>query len=468
MKILLVNPPMKKEEIYSAFGKAAPSFPPLGLCSLASLIRKKTKHEINIIDGVAERLSITEFEKKVKNYSPDIVGITASTVSFLRAVDVANSVKSIDGKIKTILGGPHISAIAKQTMTNYNCFDIGVVGEGENTTVDLINFFNKGGNLNKIDGIIYKNKKNIVTTKPREPIKNLDDLPFPARDLLKGFPDLYNPPHYEARHPAAHMISSRGCPFGCIFCTQSVFGRSWRGNSAKYMFSEIQDLIEKFNILDVLFQDDLFTFSHERVNEFCNSIIKNKIDLTWSCSSRVSLINKTILDKMYKAGCRIIYYGIESGDQNMLNFMRKGITIEQITKVVNETKASGMSAYGSFILGFPTETEKSLNKTIEFAKKLPLDGVSFHLAIPYPGTFFNKIAEQYGTVKYEWNEYRGHPDNVVFIPKGLSSKFLFFKQKKAYKEFYLRLPVIIKKLKEIDSFDKINLYINGLLSIIPS
>jgi hypothetical protein len=171
---------------------------------------------------------------------------------------------------------------------------------------------------------------------------------------------------------------------------------------------------------------------------------------------------------MYKAGCRTIYYGIESGDQNILNFMKKDITLKQVIKTINLTKSSGIKSYGSFMLGFPTETSATIEKTIKFALKLPLDAVSFHITVPYPGTVLSQIINQYGTTcrPYDWSRYRGHPDDLVFIAHGLTDKFLIKKQKEAYRRFYFRLPVILRKLREIDSLGKVKLYINGFLSLV--
>ncbi|MDI6825959.1 MAG: radical SAM protein [Candidatus Aenigmarchaeota archaeon] len=457
---------MKQGEIYSKYAKGAPCFPPLGLCYIASMLEKN--HNIKIIDGVTEKLTLQQLRNAIQKFDPDIVGITSTTVSFLRAVDTAKVVKSVDKDIIVILGGPHVSAIPKETFENYKCFDIGVVGEGEYTMLDLLQAIEKQRKLKTIRGIVFRKNRKIIITQGRESIKNLDELPFPARHLLPNFPDVYNPPHYEKRLPVAHMITSRGCPYRCIFCTQAVFGRTWRGNSPKYMLQEVTHLIEKFKIKDILFQDDLFTFSQLRVMEFCDLLINENIDLTWSCSTRVNLVNKLLLEKMYKAGCRTIYYGIESGDQNILNFMNKGITLKHVIKVINLTKLSGIESYGSFILGFPTETPETIEKTIEFALKLPLDAVSFHITVPYPGTVLSQIANQYGTTcrPDDWSRYRGHPDDLVFIAHGLTDKFLIKKQKEAYRRFYFRFPMILRKLKEIDSLGKVKLYINGFLSLI--
>ncbi len=471
-KILLINPPMTQEEIYAHYGKSAPLLAPLGLCYLAAILLKNG-FEVEIMDGIVEKSGKKETIERIKKSSATIVGITATTVGFYSAVRVAGWTKEFNKEIITIIGGAHTSSIPEETIKNHSCFDIGVFGEGEITLLELIKKYNEAKtkkifekNLPSINGIAFKRNGKVYLNKKRELIKNLDEIPHPARQLLPDITFYNTNLSLGEDKPIAHIIPSRGCPFNCIYCDQNVFGHRWRSFSTEYIIEEIEDLIKNYKVKTIQFQDDLFTANPKKVEEFCNLIKNRGLKFKWNLSSRVNLINEELAKKMYDAGCRIIYFGIESGDQNMLNFIKKGIKLEQVINTIKIVKKSKLVAHGSFIIGLPGDTKESIEKTINFALHLPLDVATFHIAIPYPNTEFERIAGKYGKVKSrDWSQYRGHPSEVIFTPKGITGEYLLKKQKNAYKRFYFRWKTIKTRLKEM-KLRNIPGYIQGAKSVL--
>jgi anaerobic magnesium-protoporphyrin IX monomethyl ester cyclase len=471
-KILLISPPLTPEEIYSDYGIASAVLPPLGLCYIAAVLEKEN-HEVKIIDGVAEKINSKELIEKIKEFNPNIVGITAMTVGFNRAVETAKKIKEFNKEIIVLLGGPHISSIPKKVFEEQECFDIGVVGEGEYTAVELIkilektNFIKYKKKIKNVKGLVYKDDKGfIVQTQKREPIENLDELPMPARHLLPNI-KLYNVLLMNQEPNFASIIPSRGCPFQCIYCDQNVFGRKWRSFSPEYIIKEIEELVNKYGVKTVQIHDDLFTLKRERVARFCQLLKEKNIKIRWNLPSRVNLIDEELAKLMKESGCEIIFFGIESGDQDILNKIKKGITLEEARIGVNIVKNAGISPHGSFMIGLPFDTKETIEKTINFAKSLPLDIVSFHIATPYPNTEFEKIARDYGTIHItDYSQYRGHPSEVVFTTKGLSGEYLLKKQKEAYRRFYLRPRIVFDKIKNLNSLNQFKMYLKGFFTLL--
>lgn len=456
---------MSQEEIYSDYGKMAPILAPLGICYIAAVL-EKNGHNVRIIDSVAEKIEKEEIIKRIEKYQPDIVGITSTAVSFSRAVKLAGIIKSIHKNILIVIGGPHVSSLPRESLLNCDFFDIGVFGEGEYTFLEIVENYKNGGlnnNLEKIKGISYRKNGRVLVNKPRPLIENLDELPYPSRHLLADI-YLYNTNlSIGGRKPFVHMIPSRGCPFQCIFCDQNVYGKRWRSFSPEYIIREIEFVVKKYSAKTIQFQDDLFTFYPERVIRFCNLLKEKEFDITWNISSRVDTLNEKLLRIMNDAGCRIIYFGIESGDEDILKIIKKGHSIEQVKSAIYAAKKIGLIVHGSFIIGNPAETEQTIEKTIKFALRLPLDDITFSIMTPYPNTEFTRSASKYGEIKsFDWDQYRGHPDEAIFLPYGLEGKYLFKKQKDAYRKFYFRLKIIFSILKRIKNIEMLRLYLSSI------
>ncbi len=383
LRVCLISPPYASA-VKSVVGISSP---PLGLAYLASMI--KDEHEVKIIDSNVLNYGFEDIKKELKNFGPDIVGITSTTPSIYEAYKVADIAKKVNENCIVVIGGPHVTFLPEEVLMECKSIDIVVLGEGEETFRELVNAVERGLPLEDVKGITFRKHEKIVVTKPRPPIKDLDEIPFPSLDILPV-------EKYELQGVKyMPIMSSRGCPFRCYFCASSrIFGGCWRCRSPKNVVEEIELIHDKFGIRNIEFVDDTFTLSERRVEEICKEILKERLDISWGASSRVDSINRELAEKMRKAGCWIVYLGIESASQEILNKTGKRITVDQVIKAVKTLKEAGIKVLGSFILGFPEETVKTAEQTIALAKKLDLDYAQFSILTPYPGTSLYEYAKK--------------------------------------------------------------------------
>lgn len=444
MKVLLINPPITKRKVYAKYSSGAPCLPPLGLCYLAAVLLKRG-HQVKIIDCVAERVSLGELKGLVNQFTPRIVGVTATTVSYPPARGVLRLIKEIDSRIITVLGGAHISALPSATMEESEHIDIGVFGEGETTLCDIVDGIENRRSLAGIDGTLIHQNGKVIKNKPRNSTTSLDEIPFPARHLLKDL-RLYSHTPFRGAKFTTTMVTSRGCPFRCGYCDQSIFGHTWRYHSADYVISEMVHLKEQYNVDFISFEDDNFLLSKKRAIDLCRMVIAEKVNVAWSCLGRANEVDHEVLSLMKKAGCRTIYVGVESGSAKILRLMNKQLSIETIRKGIELIKQHGISVTGSFILGVPTETTEDIKKTLDLALSLPLDGASFFIFTPYPNTKLRELAFEHGTVSERWSDYSGHPTSLPFIPDGMDEDYLLTAQATAYRKFLLRPGYLLKHI----------------------
>ena len=375
MKICLISPPYNSA-VKSVVGVSSP---PLGLAYIASVLRQN--REVKIIDSNILNYAIGDVERELRSFNPDVVGITSVTPSIYEAYKVAETAKKVREDCTVVLGGPHATFMPRETMEECKYIDIIVRGEGEETTRELIENIEKGAPLNEVKGITFREKNGIIDTEPRLFIKNIDNIPFPSRDLLPMHLYKFNGVKYTT------MLTSRGCPFKCSFCSSSrLFGGYWRGRSPENVLEEMKTVYEEYGIRNIEFMDDTFTLNQERAEKICDEIIKQGWDISWGASSRVDTLSKKLVEKMKKAGCWIIFLGIESGSQKILDAIGKRITLEQVKKAVKILKDAGIQVLGSFIIGFLQDTKETIKETIKFAKSLNLNYAEFSILTPYPGT----------------------------------------------------------------------------------
>lgn len=444
VRVLLIFPPVVHEEIYSkGISEIGHTLPPLGLAYIASVL-EENGIKVKIIDAVVLRLSLEGVVEQAIEYLPDYIGIMAMTPTIYRSKDLAKLLKRHLPEVPITFGGPHPSQFPKET-SEYDYVDTVVVGEGEYAMLDIVK--------NNSRGIIYAN-----------PIKNLDELPFPARHLLPM--ELYFAGvSLSKRSPQATVITSRGCPEDCTFCSKSVFGRKYRVRSPKNVVSEIKYLMKEYGIREISFWDDIWGLKNTWTREFCNLILEEEIDITWSCEARVDTVNLEKLKLMKKAGCWNIFYGIESGNQDLLDIIGKGTTLEQARKAIKWTKEAGIEIRANFMLALPGETPEKAKKTIDFAKELDADFVKFNITTPYPGTKLYEQAQSYGTLEESLNRFTNY--FPVFVPSGYSSKEEILEmRKKAYREFFFRPSYILKRLLKIRSIGEFVRHIRGFKALI--
>jgi len=435
MKVCLISPPYSSA-VKSVVGITSP---PLGLAYIASMLRQN--HEVKIIDSSILNYTIGDVERELRSFNPDVVGITSVTPSIYEAYKVAETAKKVREDCTVILGGPHATFMPRQTMEECEYIDIIVRGEGEETTRELIENIEKGVPLNKVKGITFRKENGIIDTEPRPFIKNIDDIPFPSRDLLPMHLYKFNGVKYTT------MLTSRGCPFGCSFCSSSrLFGGYWRGRSPENVLEEIKTVYGEYGIRNIEFMDDTFTLDQKRAEKICDGIIEQGWDISWGASSRVDTLSKELAEKMKKAGCWIIFLGIESGSQKILDTIGKRITLEQAKKAVEILKDAGIQVLGSFIIGFIQDTKETIKETIKFAKSLNLDYAEFSILTPYPGTPIFDYAKKNNTLLTEdWSKYTA-TEPIVKI-EGISEKEVKALFQKAYITFYLRPKIVMKWLK---------------------
>ena len=457
MKVILVNPPALHIETLSVIGMKVP---PLGLASLASIL-EQSGHEVKIIDAPAMEFSILQIKEILNKEQPEMIGVTATTPTVYDALEIAESAKEVCPDSFTVLGGPHPSFLPIETLRECPALDAVCIGEGEETVIELAEAVEGRRELSDVRGIAYRSKEGRVIRNPIRPlIKDLDSLPFPAWHLLPV--DKYTV--LGKKSVICHIMSSRGCPFQCIFCSSSLlFGKRYRARSAKSVVDEMEYLVSEYNPESIEFSDDEFTLNRKRVEEICDEIKRRGIDVPWACSSRVDTINKHLLQKMRRAGCFLIYYGIESASQRILNFIKKGIRIEQIKRAVKWTREVGIKVLGSFIIGFPDETKEEIEKTINFPKRLRLDFAQFSIATPYPGTELYEIAKREGLLlTTDWSEYTAA--RPVMKTKNVSVEDLSKLFRKAYVNFYLTPRVLFRNLKQY-AFTILKLALKSTLSL---
>ena len=454
MKVLLIQPNYRRIYSYAKNEKITPIFPPLGLAYIAAVLKKNNIH-VKILESNALNLTHTQIKEEIKKYSPDIVGITATTSLIEEAHEIA---LLCDRNIKVIIGGIHASSMPEETLERFGRFDILVRGEGEFSMLEIC----KGIPLKNIKGISFRKNERIINNTPRELNDRLDELPFPARELLP----IYK--YFSAgakQNPSDYILSSRGCPYQCIFCADHlVHGRKFRFRSPENIIKEVEE-IYKNGARDFDFVDDNFTLLYERVEEFCDLMIKRGLNkkISWRCGNgiRVDKVDLNLLRKMKEAGCYMVYLGIESGNEEILNKMKKNINLQKVKETISNCRRAGIETRGLFMFGNLGENGKTMQDTIDFAKKLDLDTATFHITIPFPNTDYWKIIKKEGEIyPKNYRDYIAYGE-VIFKHGNINEKILLKFQKKAYREFYFRTKIIIKAIKKIDSFEKLKIYLNA-------
>ncbi|MDP2939644.1 MAG: radical SAM protein [Candidatus Omnitrophota bacterium] len=467
MNVLLINPPYSLVE-YNVYSKTGAVLPPLGLLYIAAYVRERCRNiDVCILDSSAYKLDFEGFQKELKDFQPDIVGITVCTATFSGVLKTAEIVKENFPHCIIVVGGPHVSVQPEECISSSANIDIAVIGEGEVIFAELLESIYRKVGINGVPNIVYKEGGKIVRTQGQHKTIDLDTLPFPARDLINM--RLYHPAHGTYRRlPAANMITSRGCPFRCTFCSSSIFGLQYRVQSPFKTMQEIETLVNDYGIREVLFNDDVFTLDKKKTAELCELLLQKKLDFTWSCSTRVNLIDPPLLNKMQKSGCFAVGYGIESGDENILEKIDKDSSLKDAKKAIQWTKEAGMETRAFYILGFPGETKQTIKRTIEFSLELDTDFVIYNIISPMPGTKLFEEAKSNGLLLYEGREIYDKANGATPMIKLCDVTPSELKQfyNLAYRRYYIRPRYIFNQLRRIRSLSDFNRYIRGALSFL--
>jgi anaerobic magnesium-protoporphyrin IX monomethyl ester cyclase len=409
MRFLLVNPYYPISETPS---------PPLGLACLAAAL-ESVGIEVYLLDFVVFPYSQSSLEKTIAAFDPHCVGVTAVTMNVDDALLVLRDVKNISRDIFTVMGGPHVTFCAQETMDACPDIDAVVLGEGEATVVELVKTLKSGKSLQNVRGLVYRENQTIKFTGPRPFIANIAALPEPARHHIPLG-------RYRALGMPVSITTSRGCPFHCIFCV----GRKMVGATVRYRNpKDIADEIAKLSRLgfhQINIADDLFTASKQHCSAVCDEIIQRNIRIPWTSFARVDTVSPDLLKEMKIAGCTAISFGVESGSPDILKRIRKGITLDQVFAAVAMCNDAGITPQASFILGLPGETPETLNATVELGNRLKQMGVQhgFHLLAPFPGTEIRENISRYDLqiLSHDWKNY--HANRAIVRTAAVSPEMM--------------------------------------------
>lgn len=416
--------------------------PPMDLAYMAAMVEKAGQKAI-IKDYPAEGKMMIDFKKDFGKIKPDVLVLSVTTPTLDSDLKICPVAKKISKKTMIIAKGAHFYEFDKEVLSSFSDLDVVIRGEAELPLYEIA----KDKKLQEVKGISFRKGKRIVRTEERPFLADLDKLPLPARHLLNN--NLYLFP--DTNLPYALVLSGRGCPGNCIFClVGKVSGKKLRTRSVESILKEIENCIEDYNLKTFFFRADTFTWKKDWVMKFCQQLIRRKLEIRWGTNSRVDTIDEEMARLMKKAGCDIIGLGIESGSQEILEKMKKGITLKQAEKAVRLCDKYGIKTLLFFILGLPWESKKTIKETIGFAKKLPGTFYNFGIAYPFPGTELAEITQRNNLLAR--NSLYGFdyakPAVRTFF---LSNKDLIFYRKKALKNIYFRPSYILRVLSQAKS-----------------
>lgn len=452
MKILLINPPYSNEERYGKLAQFGPCNEPLGLAYLAGAL-ERAGHEVEILDMMLPG-------KYCSLKLPELIGVTMLTPMYESSKRIIQTIKKDRPDIPIVVGGPHPTILPSETLKDIPEIDYVIVGEGERTIEAL---------CYSLENKIYKRYITRIFTNPN--IGDLDDLPLPARHLLPMH--LYKMTRSRRQQGHAYtVIVARGCPFACAFCCR-IHGRKVRYHSVERVIEEINILVEKYDAKEINLEADTITNSWAFITDLCNGLISSDLSgrIKWTCESRIDTVNEEMLAHMKSAGCWQISYGVESGSQRLLDFIKKGIKLQQVEETFKLTKKVGISIRAFYILGIPTETREESLRTINFAKKLNADWSQFTLATPFPGTeLYDWCIANNEPISNNWAHFKTHggwtKGPLCYVPRGRTINEMKTLQKLAYRKVYMRPKVIWRFLKGIGSWGQFKEYLMGFWLLI--
>jgi len=420
------------------------TIPGMGPLILAAVARQRG-YAVHLVDAKGQGASIEEVSQRIANLRPDYLGLSATTISVNNGARIAARVKQLCPDVVTILGGAHVSAIPERTLDALPSIDFGIVGEGEHSLFDLLEKLESGEAIDSVAGLAYR-RDGRTRANPRAPyIDDLDSLPPPAWDLLENFPHRFQPSLFSyPRTPVASLITSRGCPFSCVFCDRSTSGRRGRMHSVEYVVNLCRHLADR-GVRHILFVDDLFTVRKDRVVELCHAFLREGFAFTWSCNSHPNLLDADTMQLMKRAGCWQIAYGIESGSQRVLDVVKREVRIPRMRETLRMTRAAGIRAKGYLMIGHPTEGVDSIAEDMSFLREVELDFCQITKFTPYPGTPAYPTIQQHGSFQEDWEQMNAM--NFVFIPNGLTAEILEESFIRLYRAFYSRPDVLRGLLK---------------------
>ena len=425
MKVLLINPP---QTFYQGSEQPAGNLP-VGLMYIAAVL-KKAGYTVEILDAfmtdyafqengetINVGLPFEQIKQEIERRKPDIVGIAGPfTCQIGNALKISNLAKQVNQNILTVVGGPHVTLVPKEFLEEATDVDIAVVGEGEYAMLEIVEVFLGKRHFSQVLGIAYRQNGEVTVNPTRPFMQQLDDLPYPAYDLVEM--ERYLSPkkigYRSFQDRAISMITSRGCPFNCCFCAVHLhMGQKFRAHSAQYVLDHIQYVVKKFKVKNIFFEDDNLTLDIKRFEAICDGIVERKIKIGWETPNgvRADCLNRDLLKKMKQSGANSIFVGVESGDQQILdNVICKSLDLNRVVQFAKDAKQIGLKTGAFYIIGFPGETKENMQRTVDFALRLKRDydvGMHLFMATPSYGTRLFKDCKAKGYLQQDltWNAF---------------------------------------------------------------
>jgi len=458
MKVLLVDAPYVR--VYGPLSGVFSKHPCQGLMSISAVL-KAAGHDVRVIDPETQGLTDEDVLGLIRGFQPSIVGVSAMTSNILLAYEVVRLSKRADNRILTLIGGYHASALPERTLMECRELDAVCVGEGEYAMLELA-----GGKAPAdVAGLVWRAGDAVMRTVERPLIGDIDSLPMPDFDCLPL--DQYHPHLHKAKDGKwTTIITSRGCPYKCYYCASRIVNKGrFRAHSVNRVMDMIYALKERgFTYLRVF--DDEFTVDRKRVLDVCDRLVEEKVGIIWDCNSRVNVVDRELLARMKAAGCILVFYGCESGNQGVLDKICKQITVEQIVEAFKATSESGMEANGSWILGNVWDTKETIEDTIRLAKRLVPYSTQhyFNFALPSPGTRFWDIAVEEGRACYDWSKYTLQ-NEPIYVPKSMTREELMHLMARAHKEVFYSPRFMLNRALRMRSFGELKANVKGLYTL---
>lgn len=421
------------------FAKKAGKWPPLNLAYLAA-IAERDGHEVQIIDGEAEEISLDEIVKRTKEFNPNVIGITATTPFYHICVELGNKLKQEMPSTPICIGGAHITVLKEEAFND--CFDVAFIGEAEISWAQFLDRIERNQSIEEIKGLMYRSNGQIKYTGQAIPLQNVDSLPFPSRHLIN--PELYNLGTMQGIKKFTTIMTMRGCPFDCIFCSTKVFGKDTRRRSPEKVIQEIKECKEKYGTEHFMFLDDTLTLNRQHTIDICELLIKEKLGITWEGSTRANLVDEELVKKMAQAGLIRLSFGLESANENIRKLMKKRVPLESYIEANKLTNKYGIETLNSCMIGLPGETVETVRETLKFLREnKEIKQANISIAVPYPGTELYNMAKagenKLKLIVKDFSKFRRY--NVATMQVGdLSPDDLVNLQNQAFASIYMFSP----------------------------
>jgi len=441
---------------YGPLNSIGPKCPNLGIGMLAAVL-EEARYDVGVLDCFGLELTKEDVIRQLKEQKPSIILIGAVTANMRIGMELLSAAKRLNPEVITVIGGPHVTGNPESALTPPGIVDYVVMGEAEETIVELLAYIKGNSPLQKheIKGIMYFENGQRIRTPDRGIVKKLDRLPMPAYHL---FPmERYHSYGWlNLGRKFSTMSTSRGCPFKCSFCQSSWEAVYWRQRSAEKVFEEVRLLYERYGVRHIYFQDDDFCANPDRVIAICRMIKEAKLDLAWECLTRVTQAKEDMLKEMAEAGCRTILYGVETGYEEGFKRINKPISLQMVIGAVRRTQEHGILVRTSYIMGFPWEGEKEMRETIRFAKKVDADLTYFNIINPYPGTpIYDEIVSKGLFLDPEnFDNHIIHGTDPMIRTEKLTAKQVRYWVGRAVLEFYLRPSFLLRRLFKVRSWQE--------------